>query len=46
MTKEEHYKFDHMTHKAKEEPKFDWVFEKHQELKEEYYQNNTIILKT
>lgn len=36
MTHEEHYKYDHETHKAKLDPDFDKVFEKSLELKREY----------
>lgn len=38
MTFEEHQLFDHQTHKAKKDKRFDWVFAKKEELKSEYYQ--------
>lgn len=37
MTFEEHQLFDHSTHKAKADKRFDWVFKKQEELREEYY---------
>ena len=37
MTQDEHYMFDHQTHKAKEDPRFDGVFKKAEELKREYH---------
>lgn len=41
MTFEEHYEFDHNTHKAKNNPMFDKVFEKQRQLKIEYNRNST-----
>jgi hypothetical protein len=38
MTPEEHDLYDKQTHKAKLDPKFDWVFEKREELKQAYNQ--------
>lgn len=36
MTPEQHFKYDHETHKAKADPDFDKVFKKALELKREY----------
>lgn len=38
LTPEEHFKLDHETHKAKEDPKFDKLFEYADKLKQEYNQ--------
>ena len=36
MTRDEHHVFDHQTHKAKADKRFDWVFEKKEIMKAEY----------
>lgn len=38
MAFHEHMMFDHETHKAKADKRFDWVFEKKERLKAEYNQ--------
>ena len=37
MTQKEHFKYDHETDKAKQDPLFDWVFERAEQLKQEYH---------
>lgn len=39
MTFEEHYMYDHETHKAREDERFDKVFAKAEELKQEYFRS-------
>jgi hypothetical protein len=37
MTPGEHFMFDHETHRAKEDKRFNWVFDKKIELTRKYY---------
>lgn len=38
MTFEEHQLFDHYTHKAKEDKRFNWVFDLREKLRSQYYE--------